>query len=200
MKHATTRMLFAYWDGLRGERAAPERSEIEPGAIRHLLADTFVLEIEADADATIRLAGTRVCAFFGRELKGASFPALWGASGEAEPRRFVETVTDDAAALVAGLIGATAEQERVDLELVLLPLRHRGKTHARVLGALSPRAMPSWIGLRALVGLTTVSLRVICPSGHPAKPVVEPAPATRRVHLVVHQGGRAKPGRSLINR
>jgi hypothetical protein len=22
MKHATTRMVFAYWDGLRGERAA----------------------------------------------------------------------------------------------------------------------------------------------------------------------------------
>ena len=42
MKHATTRMLFAYWDTLRGERAAPDRGEIEPGEIRHILADTFI--------------------------------------------------------------------------------------------------------------------------------------------------------------
>ena len=46
MKHPTSRMLFSYWDGLRGARAARERGEIEPGEIRHILADTFVLEID----------------------------------------------------------------------------------------------------------------------------------------------------------
>ena len=45
MKHATSRMLFAYWDALRGERSSPERGAINPGAIRHILADTFILEI-----------------------------------------------------------------------------------------------------------------------------------------------------------
>src|SRR5215204_4458470 len=49
MKHATTRMIFGYWDALRGERSAPERGEIEPGEIRHVLADTFVLEVRARA-------------------------------------------------------------------------------------------------------------------------------------------------------
>jgi hypothetical protein len=72
MKHATTRMIFAYWDALRGERSAPERGEIEPGEIRHVLADTFVLEVAPERIATIRLAGTRICAFFGRELRGES--------------------------------------------------------------------------------------------------------------------------------
>ena len=52
MKHSTSRMLFSYWDALRGERAAPERSEIEPGEIRHILADTFILEIGPDRRAT----------------------------------------------------------------------------------------------------------------------------------------------------
>src|SRR4051794_37663355 len=69
MKHAASRMLYAYWDGARGERAAPERSEIEPGAIRHILADTFI-QIGAHGAAEFRLAGTRLCAPFGRELRG----------------------------------------------------------------------------------------------------------------------------------
>ena len=66
MKHATTRMIFSYWDSLRGERMAPERGEIEPGEIRHVLADTFILEV-VERNAVIRLAGTWICAFFGRE-------------------------------------------------------------------------------------------------------------------------------------
>ena len=46
MKNLSTRLVYEYWDALRGERAAPERGEIEPGALRHALADTFVLENE----------------------------------------------------------------------------------------------------------------------------------------------------------
>ena len=76
MKHAATRMLFSYWDALRGERAAPDRGEIEPGEIRHILADTFILENE-DGPARFRLAGTRLCALFGCELKNAPFSAIW---------------------------------------------------------------------------------------------------------------------------
>ena len=34
MKHAASRELYAYWEEQRGRRAAPERAEIEPGAIR----------------------------------------------------------------------------------------------------------------------------------------------------------------------
>ncbi len=76
-------MIFAYWDQLRGERAAPERGEIEPGEIRHVLADTFILEIGADRRAEFRLAGTRLCALFGRELKARPFVDLW--PGHAQP-------------------------------------------------------------------------------------------------------------------
>ena len=61
MKFPTSRLLHAYWDRIRGERSAPERSEIEPGAIRNLLADSLILELAAaQRTATIRLAGTRL--------------------------------------------------------------------------------------------------------------------------------------------
>lgn len=189
MKHAASRMLHAHWDGLRGARAAPERGEIEPGEIRHILADSFILEIDPHArTAHVRLAGTRICALFGRELKGASFAALWGPRPAAEPWRLVETVVEETAGLVAGLSGRTSEGDGLELEMLLLPLRHRGRTHARLIGALSAGRVPDWIGLRALEGLETVSLRVLVPGI--AEPL-EPPPPIRRHGFVVHQGGLA---------
>ena len=47
MKHPCIRQLFAYWNHLRRGRAAPERGDIEPVAIRSLLADVTGLEIDS---------------------------------------------------------------------------------------------------------------------------------------------------------
>ena len=69
--------LFQYWNRLRDGRPAPKRSEVEPADIKSLLADTFILERDTRGQAVFRLAGTRLCAYYGRELKGFSFPSLW---------------------------------------------------------------------------------------------------------------------------
>lgn len=219
MKHPTSRMLHSYWNRIRGERRAPERAEIEPGEIRHLLADSLILELDMPhRTATLRLAGTRVCALFGRELRAQPFAALWGEAA-ADPWRMVEIVAGDAVGVVAGLRGSNAAGDGVDLELLLLPLRHRGRTQARALGTLSPVGPPAWLGLRPLVRLDTTSLRVLSEPGEPpadagaepGRPGSVPAgrsapegpgpfdalppPANdsapvRRGHLMVHRGGR----------
>ena len=193
MKHAATRMLFSYWDTLRGERAAPERGEIEPGEIRHILADTFILELNKDRTADIRLAGTRLCALFGMELKAQRFAQLWPDQAAREVQRFTDIVTDETAGLVVGLSGTTDEQDVVDLEMILLPLRHRGRTHARALGAVSPATLPVWLGLRPVTRLATRSMRVIWPSGRGTGfGMVRGGEALEaRRNFVVHRGGRA---------
>jgi hypothetical protein len=191
MKHPTSRMLFSYWDSLRGERAAPERGEVEPGEIRHILADTFMLEFNAERQAIFRLGGTRLCALFGRELKGEPLHGLWPAEAQEEMLHLIDIVTDETAGLVAGLVGATNDKATVDLEMVLLPLRHQGKTHARIIGAMSPATLPPWMGVHPVTHLRTVSHRVIWCSGRPV--AVPPSGGTvigTRRGLVVHRGGR----------
>ena len=192
MKHAATRMVFSYWDALRGERAAPERGEIEPGEIRHVLADTFILEIDRDRTAEFRLAGTRICALFGRELKGLPFVNLWAEGARRDAGRNLDIVVDETGGVVAGLVGTTDEGDVLDLELLLLPLRHRGKPHARVMGALSPAVSPAWIGFRKITAISTVSMRVIWPSGRSdvRSFAAQRDPIERRRRFVVHQGGR----------
>ncbi len=189
MKNMSTRLVFDYWDVLRGERSAPERGEIEPGALRHALADTFVLENEP-IGPVFRLAGTRLCALFGSELRGRAFAALWpDVEAQGEMRRLVQTVMDESAGAVAGLSAETLNGSPVYLELLLLPLRYRGRTHARVLGALSPALTPEWLGLDTLASMRMISLRMLWPSAHSQR-APEPVARVMPPKFLVLPGGR----------
>ena len=86
MKHASTREVFDYWNERRGERVAPERYDIDPGAIRRALGDTFILSFDPKAGPQFRLAGTRLCALLCRELKGEAFLNLWAKAEQASIR------------------------------------------------------------------------------------------------------------------
>ena len=207
MKHPTSRLLHGYWDRLRGMRAAPERGEIEPGEIRNLLSDSLILEIDpACRAATVRLAGTRICALFGRELRGSPLAALWAQPSRGvmpDPWTLVETVSEETVGVVAGLVGTTDRGETIDLELLLLPLRHRGRTQSRMLGSLSPHFIPHWLGLRPIRDLHASSLRVLGQSFAQDReragaallaeipPPANDVQAVRRGHLMVHRGGRS---------
>ncbi|MET3891709.1 hypothetical protein ABIE41_002785 [Bosea sp. OAE506] len=190
MKNTSTRLVFEYWDALRGERSAPERGEIEPGALRHALADTFVLENEP-IGPVFRLAGTRLCALFGHELRGRAFSALWPDVGsQTEMRRLTQTVMDESAGAVAGMAAETATGAPVYLELLLLPLRYRGRTHARMLGALSASATPEWLGLDTIESMRMISLRMLWPGISLRQPPQAPARG-RPPKFMVLPGGRA---------
>ena len=77
VKLAVTMELYAYWNQLRGARSAPERNDVDPGAIRGVLADTFVLDFDDRRGFPFRIAGSRANAIFLKELRGLSFLELW---------------------------------------------------------------------------------------------------------------------------
>src|SRR5579863_4637673 len=116
MKHAASRELYAYWEQQRGGRSAPERSDIEPGAIRQALSDTFILELaDAAHGHAFRLAGTRVCALFGRELKGESFLNLWSQGSRQSIADLLTISADESIGTVAGVTAESVNGERIDL-------------------------------------------------------------------------------------
>ncbi len=193
MKHATTREVFAYWDNCRGNRPAPERSDIEPGAIRGVLCDTFILAFDHKAGHPFRLAGTRLCALMGCELKGEPFADLWRDGSREEIGTLLKTIAEETVGLVAAVKGETENGQTVDLELLLLPLRHRGRMPARLLGALSPLRPPYWAGVNPVLDLELGQFRHLGPASDVAtRPHFHAAPVERaqRRGLVVLQGGR----------
>src|SRR5579863_8728603 len=109
MKHAASRELYAYWQERRGEHSAPQRAEIEPGAIRQVLSDTFILALDGGAGHPFRLAGTRICALFGRELKGGSFIGLWAAASQPIVSDLLALLTEERVGTIAGVAAQSAE-------------------------------------------------------------------------------------------
>jgi hypothetical protein len=200
MRQAPTRELYEYWDKLRGDRLAPERGDIDPTAIRRILADTFLLEVDTAKRYPLRLSGTRFNALFLQDLKGRSFHRLWAESDRDDMADVLAYVCDDTAPVLAGVSAAPWNRAPMALELLLLPVRHLGKTHARILGCLTPASLPSWIGLLPVEQLSLQSLRVL--PHHRGSRQLAPNEATglvslentphqrapmRRGHLFVHQ-------------
>lgn len=186
MKHASSRVLYEYWNERRGSRAAPERGDIEPGGIGRSLGDSFILAFDPAAAHPFRLAGTRICGLFGRELRAAPFETLWQEGDRAAIRDLVTAVADEAAGLVAGAKGRTEEGYAIELELLLLPLRHRGRTHVRQIGVLAPLTVPFWLGSSPVVDLALGACRHLGATS-------EAAAATP---FILANGGR--PNRGLV--
>jgi hypothetical protein len=193
MKHSSIRELFEYWNERRGRRTAPERGDIEPGDIRGVLADTFILAFDAPASHPFRIAGTRVCALFGRELKSEAFVDLWTAESRQLVRDLLTVVAYETIGAVAGARATNAEGATIEFELLTLPLYHRGRTDVRVLGALVPTKVPAWLGTTTLGPLSLGTLRYLGPgTATDAIPRIVPEMSNGRPRrgLVVYDGGQ----------
>ncbi len=196
MKHQSSRAVFEYWDKKRGKRRAPARPDIDPTEIRHALSDTFMLAADFADQLRFRLAGTRVCALFGREIKGEEFAALWSEVSRKAVEDLLAMVTDESAGVVAGVTARTEDGSRTDLELLLLPLAHTGLARIRALGVLVPSQTPYWVGAKPVTELELGTLRHIG-VGVGNQPVPRLVPSVEDVQIrhgfVVYSGGRGRP-------
>ena len=192
MKHKASQDVFAYWNELRGIRLAPDRSEVDPAAIRGTLGDTIMLAREPGQRATFRLAGTRVCALFGRELKNEAFQPLWDVGSRHELDMLLAHAGDESTGFVAGATAQVADGEPAAVELLLLPLFHRGTTDNRLIGTLAPLSRPRWLGTQPVQSLALTSWRSVGPHVDLSliPRFVDVPGAIDRKGLVVHEGGR----------
>ena len=159
MKHPSTRTLYDYWNEKRAGRPAPDRADIDPAAIRHALGDTFMLAADFVDHLRLRLAGTRVCALFCREIKGESFAELWGDHSRDKIKALLSVIDTETQGVVAGVTAHTADGSAAGLELLLLPLAHVGHARIRAMGVLVPVVPPYWLGERPVVDLELGTLR-----------------------------------------
>jgi hypothetical protein len=138
MKHPSSREFFAYWDAKRGDARAPDRSEIEPGAVRELLGDIFVLSYDNEAGYPFRVAGTRVCALLGHDLKDKSFSALFTPDSRREIEDIISYVAEEMLTAIAGITATSQDGTTAHLELLLLPFNNRAHAPISLTGLLAP--------------------------------------------------------------
>ena len=207
MRQAVTQQCHAYWDAARGARLVPEWRDIDPIAIRGIMGDTFVLRVDGARQFPVASAGERINGLFNLALPGRSFVSLWDIAHRAEIAELCANVCDEAGPGVLGLEVLSAGERAAPLEMLLLPLREKGRTHARILGSLAGHCPPATPSIAADRRFAFVSMRILHRSTAAAAPV--PRLATRRGdrpgdagspavlrhgHLTLYQGGRKHSG------
>jgi hypothetical protein len=163
MQKTSTKTLYEYWNRIRGSRSAPDRKDIDPTRIREALANTFILEVDEDDKFAFRLAGSHLCTAYSRELKGRSFSNLWHERDRDAMETLIRAVTEDHAVALVTFQGTTAINTKVSFETILMPLRHNGSTHSRLLGAMTALEEPYWLGVQPIMEQRITGLRLIWP-------------------------------------
>ena len=192
MKHVSTREVYAHWKDRRRDRPAPPRADIDPVAIRRALGDTFMLSTDFVDELRFRLAGTRVCALFGREMKGETFLDLWSEKTSDAVDELLSIITAESEGVVAGLTGRTDDGFDVELEMLLLPLLRVGRGSHGMLGVLAPTVPAYWIGTKPVVRVDFRTVRHLGAETASVPQPMEPPPEGVEVRhgFTVYSGGR----------
>lgn len=173
MRHDSIRALYRTWITLAAGRVAPPRSEIDPKTITKELGDLFILDGDTENFA-FRLAGSRLVHALGRDVTGTGYLSIFDTSSLSTANEMLDRAAQEGEPVLIGLRDASkaphqgapiptpmerllrrtgAEAPPPDRrrpfeghgEMILLPLTHRGRLGARLIGALAlfePPATP----------------------------------------------------------
>jgi hypothetical protein len=210
MKQESSRELYAYWNRIRADQPAPARSDIDPADLRRILSDIFILEAVDAETYLFRLAGTRVCGAYCREMKGSNYLDVWSARDRSVMKRLLGAVTGEAAVAVLGIHGVNDRGQGLSFESLLLPLRNQRPRPDRLIGVLGPVDPPYWLGVAPIVRQEISGLRLINYDERRLDLEVEPralkpaapsplepvsgSPSPRRRPFIVVKGGKHGEG------
>ncbi|MEO0830872.1 MAG: PAS domain-containing protein [Pseudomonadota bacterium] len=129
--------LEAYWNDLRGTRAVPMRSEIDPRRIEDCLEFAFILERIAPGLARFRLAGTHLNDLIGMEVRGMPITSIFAPSAREKMGEALEEVfTGPSVVSVSVSADRGFGKPPLDGRLLLLPLKSDFGDVSRALGCL----------------------------------------------------------------
>lgn len=151
MRHKTTQMILAYFNRVRSGRRVPLRTDIDPTQLKTALPDVFILEVGRSGRMVFRLAGTRVCAIVGRELRGMDFDALWHVPNWHKMKLGAQAVVANRQPLHIDIRSFADEEDRGELEMLLMPLSSRPGAVDRLFGSLVDLSQPPLLGERSRV-------------------------------------------------
>lgn len=182
MKNRSTIAIFSEWQRLafsqRVSLHAPQRESIQPRKLGRHLQDLFFLEEDNNGELIFRLAGTRLCTLFGRELKSTRFASLW-------PERNRPALNELARNVHALLVPALSHNDGISIsgrslpfEMLLAPLEPSDHGRLNLLGSISALDDVSWAGADPLVLSNLSSIAPLAPDLIVAQEVSQPSVMT----------------------
>jgi hypothetical protein len=135
--HPGSRRLFAHWESLRAERAYPNREEFTFEPVKDLMPDMVVLERDAARGGyRFRLAGSRVCALFGKNLTSSDALAGWDAFEASILSNHFELALENFQPVLMRMRLLTDIGLTLATELIAMPIRARESNRVQLIGGL----------------------------------------------------------------
>ncbi len=137
--HGVIMDLLRYWESLRAGRIAPVRSEIDPRMIKSALKHTFILELDPIGGIRFRLAGDKVCAVMGMELRGMPASTLIDIPDRQKFEQTLHSIVRSPEIIEYRLAAGRESRFEGSARMLLLPMQDADGKITRVLGGLSMR-------------------------------------------------------------
>ncbi|HUL53725.1 MAG TPA: PAS domain-containing protein [Candidatus Binatia bacterium] len=126
--------LFHYWDGKRGRRRMPRRSDIEPAELVPFLPYLMIVDVVADARRYVyRLVGTKEVEARGRDPTGRPVAEAFIGSSREKVLANYDRVTMTARPFIDTGTVVTVEDKLDDSHVIFLPLSEDDETVSQIL-------------------------------------------------------------------
>lgn len=131
-----------YWHALRGRRAVPRRSEVDPRGIERALERTFILEQVAPGVGRLRIAGSHLTDLMGMEVRGMPLTALFSPTARDALSVCLDQLCRTPSTMILSLVSEQAMgKPKLTGRMLLLPLRSEDGAINRVLGCLDSNGL-----------------------------------------------------------
>lgn len=130
------KILYAYWQEIRGDRPAPTRADIDPARIVSVLPTISLYDVEENPRRyRIRLTGTRNVSWYGCDLTGSYLDEIDLGAERTAILSFIDRVV--LKAVPAHMTGEYVKHDgrTIRYERLLLPLSNDGDRVDMLLGA-----------------------------------------------------------------
>jgi hypothetical protein len=160
--HPGSRQLFRHWEMLRAERACPTREEFELSAVKGILPDMFIMDRDyLRSSFKFRLAGTRICTLFNRNLTGTNAIEGWDKFESEVLSRHLLIALNQKQPVVIRMRFTTERQQVVAAEMVALPVQMRNSHRTQLIGGLFPFRAAQSLGHTSITKQELASARVV---------------------------------------
>ncbi len=155
---------------MRGQSNAPARDQIDPGAIKWILPDIFILEYKGEGNFPFSLAGTHLCDHYGTELRGLNMCDFWAGQDRTSFVHVLQSVVEESAVGVVGFSAHTTLEGSCNMEMLVMPVKSPANRPPRVLGCISAFEKPVWMDREneKISHHEISSLRMMWPDKEPA--------------------------------
>ncbi len=168
--HPTSRSLFRFWEGSRGELPAAKKQQLNLKKVASILPSLCILERNPLKQTyKWRLAGTAINKLWGHEVTGQELFTNWQDFERQTIANGLDMVIATMQPCVVRFKATNTLGGEIGIEFLALPIQDEKSGAIQILGAVVPFRAPDWLGTTKLIQFEISTIRKIWTDSLPSK-------------------------------